>query len=267
MHNMHGFATPLVVKYGGNAMDDETEAALAAELAALTSEGHRAVVVHGGGPEIDRALADRGLRTSRIDGLRVTDGVVLDIAESVLCGTANKRLVRACLRAGVRAVGISGEDGGMLRARRAVSPSGGDLGYVGDIVRVDPQPLLALLRSGFVPIVAPLAIEERAGCAYNVNADTAAGAIAAALRASAYVVLTNVERVRRDPEDASTGLTQLSISEALLFATSESCQSGMRPKLLAAVEAVTGGARRAYICGAKPGAIAGALAGDATLIA
>lgn len=255
----------IVVKYGGNAQGGE--AALFSELAELRAAGHAVILVHGGGPEIDEALARRGVETRRVAGLRVTGASALETVEAVLCSTINKRLVRACLQNGLPAVGISGQDGGLLRARRATGPAGEDLGFVGELTRVDPAPLTALLAGGFLPVVAPLALNEDSAHAYNVNADTAAGAIAAAMRADAYVTLTNVERVLRDPADPSSALHELTIPAAQAFASSDACATGMKPKMLAAISAVIGGAQRAYICAARPGAIAGALAGNATIIA
>ncbi len=197
----------------------------------------------------------------------MTDAASLETVEAVLCATANKRLVRICLQQGIPAVGISGQDGGLIRARRATSPAGDDLGFVGEITSIDPAPLLALLEGGFLPIVAPLAIGEDSAHAYNVNADTAAGAIAGAMRADAFITLTNVARVLRDPADPSSAIHELSLPAAQEFARSDACASGMKPKMLAAIGAVTGGVLRAYICAAQPGAIAGALAGNATIIA
>ena len=263
---MHKIAS-VVVKYGGNAMGAEVDGALLDEIATLRAAGYAVILVHGGGPEIDRALSDRGLVTSRVDGLRVTDSAALEVVEAVLCATANKRLVRACLQRAIPAVGISGQDGGLIKVRRAVSPSGHDFGFVGEIVSVDPAPLMTLLHAGYMPIVSPIAIDEKAEHAYNVNADTVAGAIAAAIKADAYVALTNVERVLRNPNDPSSAIDTLSVSDALLFASSDACASGMKPKMLAAIDAVTGGASRACICAAKPGAISAALSGAATVIA
>jgi acetylglutamate kinase len=248
-------------------MGAEVDDALLGEVAELRAAGHAVILVHGGGPEIDEALSRRGLTTRRVDGLRVTDAQALEVAEAVLCATANKRLVRACLQRGIAAVGISGQDGGLIKVRRALSPSGFDLGYVGEIIAVDPAPLLALLDAGYMPIVSPIAVDEKAEHAYNVNADTVAGAIAAAVRADAYVALTNVDRVLRDPTDPSSAIDHLSVADALHFASSDACMSGMKPKMLAAIDAVTGGATRAYICAAKPGAISAALSGAATVIA
>jgi acetylglutamate kinase len=256
----------VVVKYGGNAMGGTADAALLSELAELRAAGHAVILVPGAGPEIDEALRHRGVSTRRVDGLRVTSEEALEITEAVLCATANKRLVRLCLQHGIAAIGISGQDGALVRARRATSPSGADLGCVGEIVAIDPAPLRALLDAGYLPVVSPIAIDESAQHAYNVNADTVAGAIAAAVKADAYVALTNVDRVLRDPADASSAIDLLTVTDARQFAGSDACASGMKPKMLAAIDAVSGGARRAYICAAKPGAIAGALAGNATVI-
>ena len=248
-------------------MDPGADAALLRELADLRAAGCAVILVHGGGPEIDRALSRSGIVTARIEGLRVTDEAALEVAEAVLCGSANKRLVRMCLQHGIPAVGISGQDGGLIRVRRALAPCGADLGYVGEVARVDPAPLYALLEGGFLPVVSPIAVDEGSLHAYNVNADTVAGAIAGAVKADAYVALTNVERVLRDPADPASAIDEITLTDARRFAASDACASGMKPKMLAAIEAVTGGARRAYICAAKPGAIASALAGNATVIA
>lgn len=267
MHMLHKFASLVVVKYGGNAMGEGADGALLTELADLRAAGHAVILVHGGGPEIDEALSRRGLATRRVDGLRVTDESALEVAEAVLCATANKRLVRSCLQQGIPAIGISGQDGALIRVRPALSPSGYDLGFVGEIVAVDPAPLLALINAGYLPVVSPIAVDERARHAYNVNADTVAGAIAAAVKADAYIAVTNVDRVLRNRADPQSAIEALTVSDAIHFASSDACEAGMKPKMLAAIGAVTGGARRAYICGAKPGAIAQALAGNATVIA
>jgi acetylglutamate kinase len=264
---MHKIAR-VVVKYGGNAMSGAAaDKQLFSELADLRAAGHAVILVHGGGPEIDEALRLRGLASRRVDGLRVTDEATLEIAEAVLCATANKRLVRLCLQQGIPAVGLSGQDGALVRVRRASSASGRDLGFVGEIVSVDPQPLFALLDAGYLPIVAPLGVDTKAQHAYNVNADTVAGAIAAAVKADAYVALTNVDRVLRDPGDPASAIDRFTLPDALHFASSDACASGMKPKMLAAIEAVAGGAQQACICRARPGAIASALAGNATVIA
>lgn len=265
---LHEYASPspVVVKYGGNAMPAYGADPLLAEVVARHAGGEALVLVHGGGPDIDRALAERGIDCPRIDGLRVTGAAALAVTEAVLCATINKRLVRACRRLDAAAVGISGQDGGLLVARRALAAAGEDLGYVGTIARVDPQLLQTLLAAGFLPIVSPLAVCENGAHAYNVNADSAAGAIAGALRARAFVIVTNVARVLRDPDDASSGIDALSVGEAERFAESAACRDSMKPKLQAAAAAVAGGAQTAYLCAAGPNAIAGALRGNATII-
>jgi len=232
----------------------------------LAGHGEPAVLVHGGGPEIDRALQERGVRTERIDGQRVTDALTLEIVEAVLCGTINKRLVRACLERGLHAIGVSGQDGSTLVAERARGAGGADLGFVGEIVACETSLLGALLNAHLLPVVAPLAVSRDGGQAYNVNADLAAAAIAAALGARAFVIVTNVPRVLRDPDDPRSGIAEMSSGEARSFAASAACRSSMKPKMLAAAIAVEGGAAASYICSAKPGGIAAALAGDATVV-
>ena len=270
MHMTHDYArpgqSPIVVKYGGNALAAATADPVLAEIADLHFARRPVVLVHGGGPEIDRALAERGIATERIDGLRVTGAETLDVTEAVLCGSLNKRLVRALAALGVRAAGISGQDGATLVAERTVPPNGADLGYVGTIAHTDPLLVQTLLDAGFLPVVAPLALARDRTHAYNVNADLAAAALAAALRARAFVIVTNVPRVLRDPDDPTSGIDMLTLDGARRFAASDACRSSMKPKLEAATSAVTGGAAAAYICAAGPNAIARALAGDSTRV-
>jgi acetylglutamate kinase len=258
----------LVLKYGGNAMPAQGQPdPVLAELAQLWKGGMRVVVVHGGGPEIDAELARRAIPTRRVEGLRVTDAATLGVTEAVLCGTLNKRLVRACVALGVAAAGISGQDGPVLVAQRERGPAGADLGYVGRVETVDVRLIETLLNGGFLPVVAPLAVEPAGAQAYNVNADLAAGAIAAALSADAFVALTNVPRVLRDAGDPRSAIDRFTPDDALRFAQSPACGEKMKPKLLAASSAVAHGAKAAYIAGAKTRAIAAALEGDATVIA
>lgn len=258
-----------MVKYGGAAMAPPSNAGtdpVLAEIATLREANSAVVLVHGGGPEIDAALAQRGVETERVDGMRVTGLAALEITEAVLCGVINKRIVRDAIAFGMPAVGLSGQDGSMLVAERALGARGEDLGYVGRIVATDVRPIYALLEAGFLPIVAPLAIARDGSHAYNVNADLAAAALAAALRADAFVAITNVSRVFRDPDDPASGIDALTPEGALRFAAGDACRSSMKPKLEAAARAVRGGAGAAYICLAKANAIAAAVRGDATVI-
>ncbi len=187
------------------------------ELAGLQRAGQAVVLVHGGGPDIDRALLRQGVQTSRIAGLRVTDAATLEVTEAVLCATLNKRLVRALTRAGSRVAGVSGQDGGTLVATKTQAPDGSDLGFVGTVIETDPALLFALLHAGFLPVVSPLALSNGATHAYNVNADAAAAAIAGALDASALVMLTDVPRVLGDPGDPLSSIHRLSLHDAIAF--------------------------------------------------
>jgi acetylglutamate kinase len=253
----------IVVKYGGNAMADPAADPVLADCAELAKTGHRIVLVHGGGPQIDAALRTRGIKEERIEGLRVTSLAALEVVEHILCATVNKELVRGLGLLGAQAVGISGEDGGLLWARKFDRR----LGSVGQIDQVRPQVIQALLDGGFLPVVAPLALDrEDPASRLNVNADTAAGAIAGALQADAYVVVTDVEGVRRDLADPSSTVRRLSAKEAEAWLEDGTLSGGMRPKMRGALDALERGARRALIAGAGQKAVGRALDGSGTEI-
>lgn len=255
----------IVLKYGGNAMAAEGEAdPTLDEVATIAARGDQVVLVHGGGPRIDAELDAKGIDEIRIAGLRVTNAKTRDVVEYVLCGSVNKALVRALAARGARAVGISGEDGNLLGARRAAAVNGVELGYVGEVVAVDPGAPRALLEARFVVVVAPVGLDIDRRVALNCNADTAAGAIAGALRADAYVVITNVAGVRRDIEDPDSVIARLTIAEAEAFIADGTFTDGMIPKMRAAIGAVRNGARRAVVAGAGYGAIDAALRGIGT---
>ncbi len=257
----------IVLKYGGNAMA-EADAAdpLLDEVAARVAAGDKVVLVHGGGPQIDAALAAGGLAPPRVHGLRVTDAATLAVTEHVLCGTVNKALVRALQRRGVRAAGISGQDGALLVARTLRPASGEWLGFVGEIAEVRPGVLEGLFVAGLTPVVAPLGVSLDAATALNVNADTAAGAIAGALGADAYVIVTNVDRVRRVAGDPATGIARLTAAEAQSLLDDGTFDGGMAPKMASALDALERGAGSAVVCGSGPDALGRALAGDGTTV-
>lgn len=251
----------IVVKYGGNAMADPAEDPVLSDLAGLSKSGYRVVLVHGGGPQIDAALRVRGIPEERIDGLRVTSLAALETVESVLCSTVNKELVRALGALGVKSVGVSGEDGGLLWARRFDQR----LGAVGEITEVRPEVLRTLLEGGFLPVVAPVALDaDDPTGRLNVNADTSAGAIAGALQADAYVVVTDVEGVRRELADPDSTVPRLTAAQALAWLDDGTLSGGMRPKMRGALDALGRGARRALISGAGSKAISRALDGAGT---
>ena len=255
----------IALKYGGNAMNAAAGDPTLDEVAELAGRGAHIVLVHGGGPQIDAELHAKAIDEVRVQGLRVTGRATRDVVEYVLCGTVNKAVVRALVERGARAVGISGEDGNLLVARRAGAVNGVDLGYVGgDIVHVDPTAPRALLAAGFVVVVAPLALDAAGGGALNCNADTAAGAIAGALQVDAYVVITNVAGVRRVVDDPDSVIARLTIAEAEGYLADGTFTDGMIPKMRAAIAAVRGGATRAVVAGAGFGAIDAGLRGLGT---
>jgi acetylglutamate kinase len=256
----------IVLKYGGNAMTAPEDDPVLDDCAARVRSGDRVVIVHGGGPQIDAALAERGIGQERVDGLRVTDAATLAVTEAVLCGNVNKALVRALATRDVRAVGISGEDGALLAAQQRAPVRGISLGYVGEIVAVRTEVLQALLAAGFTPVVAPLGATRDGSQALNINADTAAGAIAGALCADAFVIVTNVERVRRRLADPASGIARLLASEARDLLADGTFDGGMVPKIESALAALDAGARAVAIGGSGRGAVSAALFGHGTTI-
>ena len=230
----------------------EYVASFAADIALLDQVGARPVVVHGGGPQIGEMLAKLEIKSNFVDGLRVTDEATISVVEMVLAGGINKALVAAIARAGGRAVGISGKDGGLIRARKlmAKSKTAGsaiedaiDLGFVGEPEHVDTVVLEALNAGNLIPVVAPVGSDAN-GETYNINADTAAGAIAAALGASRMLMLTDVAGVLdRD----GRLITELTVAEAESLIRDGTISGGMIPKVETCINAVLGGAEAAVI--------------------
>lgn len=254
----------ILVKYGGNAMQGLESDPVLADCVALVQEDHQVVLVHGGGPAIDAALREKGIVEKRLAGLRVTGRASLDVVEATLCATVNKALVRALCALGVAAVGISGEDGPTLIARPAAPIDGESLGFVGEIADVNPVLVETLVEHRFTPVVAPLAIAADGSSAYNVNADTAAGALAGRLRVDAYVAITDVPKIRRELKDPASAVDRLTFGEAQEWRRSGALVSGMIPKVDAGFAALRGGAKRAIVAGTGLSAIHAALAGAGT---
>jgi acetylglutamate kinase len=237
------FDKTIVVKYGGHAMvDAELRASFALDVVLLKYIGVRPVIVHGGGPQIQAMLERLGKESSFVDGLRVTDDETMEAVEMVLGGRINHEIVELIQQAGGRALGLTGSDGGLLRVTRK-TPKGRDLGRVGEIESVDPSSLRAVADAGFVPVVAPIGADAR-GLTHNVNADEAAGGIAAALRAERLILLTDVEGVR-DGQDRL--VSELSAEEARKLTREGTIREGMIPKVECCVEALSGGVTAATI--------------------
>jgi acetylglutamate kinase len=235
--------TRVVVKYGGNAMAGSEQLSLFAEdVVLLQSVGIDVVVVHGGGPQIGQLMVRLGKVPEFVDGLRVTDADTLDIARMVLVGKVNRDIVAAVNTHGAAAVGVSGEDAGLLAATQRSA----ELGFVGDIDEVRPAILERLLREDLVPVVATIG-SDAAGQAYNINADTAAGAIAQALGAEKLVYLTDVEGLRADVGDVASVISELTVDALDAMITSGSVAGGMIPKAASCVQAIKGGVGHAHI--------------------
>jgi len=233
----------VVVKYGGNAMgDDETARRFASDIVLMRLVGIDVVVVHGGGPQIDHYLDQLGIESERIDGLRVTDEQTMDIVRMTLTGKVNPELVAAINVHGRYAVGLSGADARML----VVEPLDPRLGFVGEIVSVDPHVIQGILDAGEVPVIAGIGVDD-AGRAYNINADTAAAAIAAALGAAKLVYLTNVAGLYRDFPDESSLVSEISIHDARKLLASGAVGTGMIPKVESCIQALEAGVERAHI--------------------
>jgi acetylglutamate kinase len=232
-----------VIKYGGHAMvDDELRAQVAVDLVLLKYIGVRPVVVHGGGPQIGATLERLGKTSRYVEGLRVTDDETMEVVEMVLGGKINPDIVQLVNRGGGSGVGLSGRDAGMLRVRRK-RVGGQDIGRVGEVVAVDPGPVLAAAAAGYIPIIAPVGVDDD-GVSHNVNADEAAGAIAASLGAAKLLMLTDVEGVK----DADRKLLrQLSADDARKLIAEGTVSEGMIPKVECCIRAAEAGVERVHI--------------------
>lgn len=238
----------VVIKYGGNAMiNDELKEAVINDIILLNLVGIKVVLVHGGGPEIGDLLKKIGKESTFVKGLRYTDEETLDVAQMVLAGKVNKNLVSLIQKAGGRAVGLSGMDGGFFEAEKLVDPDGTDYGYVGNVVKLNPQIVLDMLEKGYIPVVSCIAGGVDGPLSYNVNADTAAEKVAVALKAKKLILLTDVKGLMRDPKDDSTLIPEVKVSEVPALVREGIIKGGMIPKVDCCVEAVRQGVERANI--------------------
>ena len=235
----------VVVKYGGSAMlDKNLEESVIKDVALLKLVGMQPIIVHGGGKEISQWIDRLGMETRFEEGFRVTDRATMEIAEMVL-NRVNKNLVQMVEHLGVKAIGICGKDGGMLKVKKK-TPHGKDIGYVGDIDSVNTEILDTLLENNFIPIIAPIGMDEY-GETYNINADDAACAIAGAIRAEKLAFLTDVEGVCMNPSDPSSLVSVLNLIEANKLIESGIIKGGMLPKINNCIHAVNAGVGRVHI--------------------
>ncbi len=235
----------IVVKYGGSVMvDEELKKSVIQDVTLLKLVGFKPIIVHGGGKEISKWVEKSGMEPEFVNGLRKTDAATMEIAEMVL-GKVNKSLVQMVQELGVLAIGISGKDGGLLKVDKKYS-NGQDIGFVGDVKEVSPKILFDLLEKDFLPIVCPIGLGDEFDT-YNINADDAACAIARAVNAEKLAFLTDIEGVYKDPQDKSTLISELSVSEARELIGDGFIGGGMLPKLHNCIDAIENGVSRVHI--------------------
>ena len=240
----------VVVKYGGNAMTDEKlKQSFARDIVLMKLVGINPIVVHGGGPQIAKVLDQLNIESNFVNGLRVTDSKTMDVVEMVLGGLVNKEIVALLNKNHGKAVGITGKDGNLIKAKKLlINPNKGDgevvdIGQVGKVVSIDTKVLEVMKDSDFIPVIAPIGADEK-GASYNINADSVAGEIAKVLRAEKLILLTNVAGVQGRK---GTVLTGLSIKQVAKLIADKSILGGMLPKIECALEAVKGGVHSAHI--------------------
>lgn len=235
----------IVVKYGGSAMvDEELKARVIQDVTLLKLVGFKPIIVHGGGKEISRWVGKVGMKPEFKNGLRVTDEATMELAEMVL-GKVNKSLVQLVESLGVRAIGISGKDGRLLSVKKKYA-NGEDIGFVGDVTNVNADILYDLLEKDFLPIICPVGLDDDNNT-YNINADDAACAIAKDMKAEKLAFLTDIEGVYKDPEDPSTLISELTVSEAHKLVGDGYIGGGMLPKINNCIEAIESGVSRVHI--------------------
>ena len=235
----------VVVKYGGNAMlNEELKQAVMEDIVLLSTIGIKVVLVHGGGPEINKMLEKVGKESKFVDGLRYTDEETMEVVQMVLTGKLNKDIVGILLQKGGKAVGLSGVDSGLLRAVKTTK----DLGYVGEVTQVHPEIITSLLDKGFIPVVSTVALGEQGDDSrYNINADTAAAKIAVALKAEKFVQLTNVPGVLRNIDDPTTLIKRIEKTALGSLKATGIIAGGMIPKIDCCLTALEGGVPRTHI--------------------
>ncbi len=233
----------VVIKYGGHAMtEDALRASFAVDVVLLKFIGLRPVIVHGGGPQIASTLDRLGKKSTFVEGLRVTDDETMDVVEMVLGGKVNRQIVESLQRSGGRSVGLTGSDGALLRVRRK-KVNGQDIGRVGEVCEVDPAVIDSVTESGFIPVVAPIGVDDE-GLTYNINADEAAGALAIALGSEKLMLLTDVQGVL---DSEGQLISQIKAEEIQKHLDEGIISGGMIPKVGCCIDALAGGVSRAHI--------------------
>lgn len=242
----------VVVKYGGNAMvDNDLKQSFARDIVLMKLVGINPIVIHGGGPQIGAVLEKLSIQSEFVNGLRVTDSQTMDVVEMVLGGLVNKEIVNLLNQNQGRAVGVTGKDGGLIKARKLrikkklpkLTDEIVDIGHVGEVVNINTEILEVMKNSDFIPVIAPIGTDD-SGASYNINADSVAGEIAKVMGAEKLILLTNVEGVKDKKGNVLTGLNPTQVSRLI---TNRTLKGGMLPKVKCAVEAVKGGVNGAHI--------------------
>lgn len=238
----------IVVKYGGNAMVNEgLKESVINDLILLSCVGIKLVVIHGGGPEINNLLTKIGKESEFINGLRVTNEETMDIVQMVLSGKINKEIVALFNKNGARAVGVSGIDAGLLKAKKKLNPDGSDVGYVGEITFVDEEFILKLLDDNYIPVISTVALGDEDFKAYNINSDYAAAKIAGKLKSEKLILLTNVPGILRDVQDENSLISKFSINDIETLKNEGIIKGGMLPKVECCKQALEEGVKNAVI--------------------
>jgi len=236
----------VVIKYGGAAMErEDLKEVVATDVVLMRYVGLNPVIVHGGGPEISRQMKAMGKEAKFVDGLRVTDKETIDIVKMVLVGKINKEIVSLINRHGKLAVGLSGDDGNLISAKKK-EIDGADLGFVGEVTNINQKVLSNLIKDDFIPVVATVGAGED-GMSYNINADKVAGEIAAALKADKVIFLTDVDGLYRDFEDKDSLISELKLADCERKLAAQEISQGMIPKVEGCVTAIKSGVKRAHI--------------------
>lgn len=236
----------IVVKYGGHAMESkEIKKAVILDLILLKYVGMNPVIVHGGGPEINSLLEKLEIKSEYHNGLRITDKETMDIVQMVLVGKVGQELITLINHYGGKAIGLSGKDGNTLLSRKKLI-EGVDLGFVGEIDKVNAEPIISMIKAGYIPVISPVGVGLD-GESYNINADVVAGEVAASLKAEKLIVLTDVEGIFADPNKPETLITALQATRARRLIETGVIASGMIPKVEACIKALEGGVARTHI--------------------
>lgn len=240
------YGKTVVVKYGGNAMiNPELKQAVMSDIILLTLIGIKIVLIHGGGPEISSMLKKLGIESKFINGLRYTDKETAEVVQMVLAGKTNKDLVSLVERCGGKAVGLCGIDGAMIKAK-PMNGDGCDYGFVGEITEIDPKPIEKILEESYIPVIATVGIDDE-GQVYNINADTAAAEIAAALHAENIITLTDIPGLLRDVNDPKSLISEIHVDEVSALIDSGIISGGMIPKMKSCEKAVRSGVKKAVM--------------------